>query len=252
MIIEYIRPKTLNEAVSLISRDSPETIPMGGGTSLKRRSIQEDFSVVDLQALNLDQIISDATRIELGAMITLQAIGDHPEIPEAIKTAIRLEGTANTRNQATLGGRLVAFNGRSALITTLMAADAITIWDETRKEVSLGEWLALPESKPGKLLLAIKINCKTNLALEVVNKTKLDLPLVCVAAAKWPAGRIRLAVGGFGKCPQMVFDGPDGDGAELAVENACRNSGDFRAGADYRRAMSIILTRRCLEKIKGS
>jgi CO/xanthine dehydrogenase FAD-binding subunit len=252
MIIEYIRPKTIKEAVSLISRDDPVTIPMGGGTSLKRRSIQRDFSVVDLQALNLDQIESNDTWVELGAMTTLQAIGDHPRIPEAIKTAIRLEGTANTRNLATLGGRLVAFDGRSALITTLVAADAITIWDEGRKEVSLGEWLALPQKKPGKLLVAIKINCKTNLALEVVNKTKLDLPLVCVAAAKWPAGRIRLAVGGFGMCPQMAFDGPDADGAELAVENVCRNSGDFHAGEDYRRAMSIILTRRCLAKIKVS
>ncbi len=138
------------------------------------------------------------------------------------------------------------------MITALVAADATTLWGEERKEVSLGEWLALPEKKPGKLLVAVRINRKANLALEVVNKTKLDLPLVCVAAAKWPAGRIRLAVGGFGKCPQMVFDGQDADGAELAVENACRNSGDFRASEDYRRAMSIILTRRCLAKIKGS
>ncbi len=71
MIIEYIRPKTIKEAVNLISRDAPTTIPMGGGTSLKRRAIQRDFSVVDLQALNLDQIDIDDTWIELGAMTTL-------------------------------------------------------------------------------------------------------------------------------------------------------------------------------------
>lgn len=185
-------------------------------------------------------------------MTTLKGVEESEYIPEAIRYAIQWEGTANTRNQATLGGRLVAFDGRSALITALVAADATTLWGEERKEVSLGEWLALPEKKPGKLLVAVRINRKANLALEVVNKTKLDMPLVCVAAAKWPAGRIRLAVGGFGKCPQMVFDGQDTDGAELAVENACRNSGDFRASEDYRRSMSIILTRRCLAKIKGS
>ena len=184
-------------------------------------------------------------------MATLQTIADHPAIPEAIRTAVRLEGTANTRNQATLGGRLVAFDGRSALITTLVAADALTIWDDDQKQMSLGEWLALPDQKPGKLLVAVKFSRKTTLALEVVNRTKLDLPLVCVAAAKWPAGRTRLAVGGFGKCPQMAFDGQDAEGAEMAVENACRNSGDFRASEEYRRAMSIILTRRCLEKTPG-
>jgi CO/xanthine dehydrogenase FAD-binding subunit len=51
MILEYIRPKTIKEAVSLISREAPAAIPMGGGTSLKRKSTHKDFSVVDLQAL---------------------------------------------------------------------------------------------------------------------------------------------------------------------------------------------------------
>ena len=59
MIIEYIRPKTIKEAVKLISRDAPVTIPMGGGTSLKGRSARQDFSVVDLQALKLDAIITE-------------------------------------------------------------------------------------------------------------------------------------------------------------------------------------------------
>ena len=252
MIIEYLRPKTIKEAVDLISRSSPSTKPMGGGTSLKSRSADNDFSVVDLQDLGLDEITGDSDWIEIGAMATLSSIENHPEIPEVIKKSIQLEGTVNTRNRATLGGRLAAFSGRSALITTLLAADVVSIWDEDRKERSLGEWLALPDERPGRLLVAVKINRKVKLAMEVVNRTRLDLPILCVAAAKWPSDRTRLAVGGFGKCPQMAFDGSGVDGAELAVENACRNSGDFHASEEYRRAMSIVLTRRCLENIQDS
>jgi CO/xanthine dehydrogenase FAD-binding subunit len=252
MIIDYIRPKTVQEAVKLISRKEPATLPMGGGTSLKRKSARKDFAVVDLQELKLDKITLNDDRIELGGMATLQTIGDNPDLPTAIKAAIRLEGTANTRNLATLGGRLVAFDGRSALITTLIAADAITVWDEDFKEVFLGEWLSLPEEKPGKLLVAVKINRKLKLAFEVINRTKLDLPILCVSAARWPSGRVRLAVGGFGRCPQMAFDGTGSDGAELALENACINSGDFRASEGYRKAMSKVLTRRCLEELQGS
>jgi putative selenate reductase FAD-binding subunit len=250
MIVDYLRPKSLDEAIKLLSRPSPQTIPMGGGTSIKQKAARQDFAVVDLQALKLDGITVGEDDIELGASAALNAIMQHSGIPEAVCQAIQLEGTANTRNQATLGGRLVTCEGRSALITTLLAVDAMTLWDQDRKEYSLGEWLALPNEKPGRLLLSIRFNKKINLILQVVNKTKLDLPLLCVAAARWPSGRIRMAVGGFGENPKMAFDGPTADVAEMAVENSCANSGDYRASESYRRAMAVVLTRRCLQGLQ--
>jgi putative selenate reductase FAD-binding subunit len=252
MIIDYLRPTSLQDAINLISRKDAISIPIGGGSTIKHRATLQDFNVVDLQELKLDAINLTGDWMEFGSMVRLQTIGDHPEVDEVLKKAIKLEGTANTRNQATLGGRVVAFDGRSALITTLLAADAVTIWDEGHQEASLGEWLALPVEKPGKLLLAIKISRKVRLVLKVINRTELDLPILCVAAARWPSGRIRLAVGGYGESPRMAFDGQGSDGAELAVENACRKSDDFRASEEYRRAISIVLTRRCMKALQES
>jgi putative selenate reductase FAD-binding subunit len=234
----------------LVSRTSPVSVPVGGGTGIRRRARREDIAVVDLQALKLDGISVTEDWVELGAMATLNSIANHADIIGAIHDAIQLEGTANTRNQATLGGRLVAFDGRSTLITVLLAIDAISIWDEEHREVSLGEWLALPENKPGKLLLAIKIDRRVTLAMEVVNRTRLDLPIICVAAAKWKSGRIRVTVGGYGKCPRMAFDGPGSEGAQLAVENVCRIAEDAHGSSDYRKAMAVILTSRCLDKLQ--
>ncbi|MGB8252123.1 MAG: FAD binding domain-containing protein [Anaerolineaceae bacterium] len=251
MIVEYFRPNTITEALSLIGRENPLTIPIGGGTSIRQKSRLNDLSVVDLQALKLNKIECLKDWLEIGATTTLSALEGNKEIPEAIREAVHLEGTANTRNLATLGGRLVSCDGKSALITTLIAADAITVWDENCKEIPLGEWLALPSDKPGKLLLSIKIKRNFVLELEVINRTKLDLPILCIAVARWNSGRVRVALGGFGKAPQMVFDGPDGNGAEQAAENACREADDFCASSDYRRAMAILLTRRCLARIQG-
>jgi probable selenate reductase FAD-binding subunit len=251
MIVEYSRPKTVSEAIELLSRPAPQSVPIAGGTGVRRKARQQDIAVVDLQDLDLAGISLSEDWIEIGAMASLNAIANHPQIPAAMSKAIQFEGTSNTRNQATIGGRLVAYNGRSALITTLIAADAITVWDNNKKEELLGEWMALPDKKPGKLLVSVKVRRKVSLGLEIINKTKLDLPILCVAVAGWKNGRVRLAVGGFGKCPQMAFDGPNADGAEVAVENACRKAEDIHASSDYRRAMSVILTRRCLEGIRG-
>jgi CO/xanthine dehydrogenase FAD-binding subunit len=151
---------------------------------------------------------------------------------------------------ATLGGRLNAVDGRSTLITNLIAMDVISLWDEEKREVSLGEWLTMPEKKPGTLLMGIKYRNTVESSLEVVNKTKLDLPLLCVSASRWKSGRTRVAIGGFGKVPYMIFDGPSSDGAEKAAESACSNSEDAFASKMYRQNMAIVLTRRCLEKIE--
>jgi CO/xanthine dehydrogenase FAD-binding subunit len=251
MIVEYLRPRTIKETLILLGRQAPVTIPIGGGTSIRKASRSFDISVVDLQALELDKINHTTDWIEIGSTVKLSTLGTQKELPEAIRKAVQLEGTANTRNLATLGGRLVACDGRSALITTLIALDANTIWDEERKEVLLGEWLALPDDRPGKLLISVKFRRKVALAFEFINRSKLDLPVLCVAVARWASGRVRVAVGGYGKAPQMVFDGPGSEGADKAAENACKKMDDFRASSEYRREMAIILTRRCLSKIQS-
>ena len=52
MITIYHRPQTLEEALRLISRPSPRTVPLGGGTLLSHGAT-EALEVVDLQALGL-------------------------------------------------------------------------------------------------------------------------------------------------------------------------------------------------------
>ena len=73
MIIEYHRPETLQDALALLARSEPVTLPLAGGTALDHSSAQQ-LVVVDLQALKLDAIRSRRNFLDLGAMVKLQSL----------------------------------------------------------------------------------------------------------------------------------------------------------------------------------
>lgn len=250
MIVEYHRPKTIDEALELISRSGVRTYPMGGGSILGQPS-KEAFAVVDLQNLALNNIHDRGNFLELGATVTLQALMKVEGLQPALVQAARLEAAHNLRQVGTLAGTLVSANGRSPLTTAFLALDAaITLLprDETQP---LGELLHLrSEILPGRLITLVTIPRNTRLAYHAVSRTPADQPIVCAAVARWPSGRTRVALGGFGKAPLMAFDGTEDSGAEVAARDAYSHADDQWASAEYRRKMAEVLTRRCLEEVR--
>src|SRR5512143_1856189 len=111
MITAYHRPDSIEAALALISRDTPRTVPLGGGTLLSRGS-PDPLEVVDLQALGLAYVRISGNDAEIGATTTLQHLLEAPECPGALKTAIRLEAPLNIRNAATVAGALATCDGR--------------------------------------------------------------------------------------------------------------------------------------------
>ena len=120
MILEYYRPKTLDEALGLLSRTDVDTVPLGGGTVLNQPRTKP-INVVDLQSLGLNNIETKGKKIEIGATVTLQQLLDHSELPLAIKQSIRHEATYNIRQVATVAGTIVAADGRSPFGTAILA-----------------------------------------------------------------------------------------------------------------------------------
>ncbi len=257
MIIEYHRPETLEEALQLLSRTEPPTFPLGGGTVLNQPSKQE-FAVVDLQALGLNQINSQGKVLEIGAAVRLQALLERSDALPALAQAIRHEAGYNLRNMATVAGTLVASDGRSPFATVMMALDAqLTLLGapdgaEPQPVISgLGNVLPLrPEALVQRLITTVAIPLNVQLAYEYVARTPADLPVVCVAVAQWPAGRTRVVLGGFGASPLLAMDGPQPEGAETAAREAFRQAGDQWASAEYRSEIAAVLTGRCLESLK--
>lgn len=251
MIVEYNRPQTLDEALSLISRVEPSTVPLGGGTVLNRPS-PDPIAVVDLQALGLSTYETRGNFLTLGATIKLDSLLDIQEVSPALLQAIRHEATNNQRQMATLAGTLVAGDGRSAITTAFLALDAQLILEPGGEVIGLGDLLPIrTERLKGCLITKISVPINTLLAYHYVARTPADLPIVCVAVAQWKSGRTRVALGGYGDAPQLVMDGFGTDGAEIAARDAYSQASDEWAGAEYRMQVAGLLTKRCLDELSS-
>ena len=249
MITAYHRPQTVQEALGLISRPSPRTVPLGGGTLLAHDR-SESLEVVDLQALGLDKIAAQGNSLEIGATATLQGLLEHESCPAAVRAALKLEAPLNLRNAATVAGTLVSCDGRSTLMTALLALDVklslFTLGGDAESPEttqSLGDFLPL---RPVALITKIALPLHARLGFEYVSRTPSDKPIVCVALARWPSGRSRLAVGGFGAAPRLAMDGTEAAGLDTAARNALHDANDEWGSAEYRMDVAATLALRSL------
>src|SRR5688572_14801391 len=195
MITTYHRPKTLDEALTLLTQ--PNTVPLGGGTLLSKPGT-DPVSVVDLQLLKLDSITPKGNDLEIGATCTLQSLLESEHCPPSLKTAIKLEAPINVRNSATVAGTIVSGDGRSTFVTALLALDAKLEIKVVKKSQTFGisEYIL---TKPKGLITSISIPLNVKFAFEFVSKTPSDKPIVCASLAQWNSGRTRLTLGGYGK-----------------------------------------------------
>jgi CO/xanthine dehydrogenase FAD-binding subunit len=249
MISYYHRPSTLDQALVLLAQ--PDTVPLGGGTWINSPGFDRSgaIAVVDLQDLGLARMSAAGQTLEIGASVTLQQMLDAPETPAPLKRALHQEAAANLRNMATAAGTLVACDGRSPFATILLALDAkLTLASRNGTDaVGLGELLALrSELLSHKLITQISLPLNAALAWESVSRTPADKPIVSAALARWPGGRLRLAVGGFGPAPLLGLDAADPAGIESAARNALHDATDPWGSAEYRMEVAAILARRCL------
>ena len=244
MITAYHRPKTLDEALTLLTQ--PNRTPLGGGTLLSRPTT-DPVEAVDLQALSLDSIKKSGNNLEIGATVTLQQLLESEHCPEPMKSALKLEAPLNLRNAATVAGTLVAGDGRSTFGTILLALDAKIetrySTDDSRMS-NIGEFLPL---RPQGLITSITIPLNVRLAFDYVSRTPADKPIVCAALAQWNSGRTRLVLGGYSKSPLLAMDGTESEGVEAAARNAFHEATDEWASAEYRMDVAATLARRCLE-----
>lgn len=249
MILEYHRPDTLEEALALLARQTPFTVPLAGGSSLNKPS-RESFAVVDLQALPLDRLEARGNDLVMGATATLQALLEEPALPASWADVIRYEAAYNLRHVATVAGTLVAADGRSPFAAAMLALDASLELVPDEQTLPLGDFLPMRRDVlPGRLIVRVSAPLNARLSFHSVARTPADRPLACVAAASWPSGRTRIALGGFGSAPVLALDGTDAEGAEAAARDAYARAGDSWATAEYRQEAVAALTRRAMQAL---
>lgn len=252
MIIEYHRPRTIEETISLLSREDPSTVVLGGGLYINEK-VKAPVAVVDIQSLGLDSIETKGNKHILGAGVKLQQMIDLDQLPPALISSIKHQETYNRRQVATLAGTAITADGRSPIPAVLLALDAeleMVGKNNDSEMIHLGDFLPLRENKlAGKLVTKIIIPSNTTTAYHYAARSPADRPIIAAAVSQWPSGRSRVVLAGYGDQPVMVLDGPDAQGAETAARDAYSQAGDQWASAEYRADTAAILVRRALNQI---
>jgi CO/xanthine dehydrogenase FAD-binding subunit len=136
-------------------------------------------------------------------------------------------------------GRLLSYDpAHSLLAVYLVGLDAQVQLSSRSLELGaclLDERIDL-DAVPGKVVTSGRIQ-----GFVASASTDGEWPAIILAMAKWPSGRTRVALGGFGKTPVLAMDGTEAAGAAEAVRNALGAASDERASAEWRLTQAQVL-----------
>jgi len=270
---EYHRPSSLPEALHLLQRRSPHTVPLAGGSTLVGSGSRDVEAVVDLQNLGMRYVKpSESGGLSLGSMATLGDIRFSDAIRGfaggIVSQAARNSAGSVLRNQSTIGGTVATADGASELLVALLACDAqVSGYLPQHTELPLSEFLIQRDGllEAAGLITEVHLNRPTGqtaAALERVARTPADSAIVCAAVVLTQADgicvRAGLAVGGVGPLPLrlseleqlLIGQRLDDDTVQVVMQGSplqLEPPGDFRGSPEYRKRMADVLTRRALQ-----
>ncbi len=269
----FHQPRTIPEAVRLLSRGGVHTALLAGGTDLVLRAGRSVTEVVDVTHLGLDYIQRAGGLLRIGAATTLAALEDSPPVQRLaggiLARAAACCGTIQTRNVATLGGNLANASPAADTAIPLLVLDAQVVLRGLRgqRHLALVDFFRAPHetAASGSLLTEIAIPSPKRQSVwsfQRFARTELDVALVNVAAGLQcdRAGRCawtRIALGAVAPRPmraaqveaflpgQRLDEATIVEAGEIAAREI-RPIGDVRASAEYRRELTRVLLRRAL------
>ena len=167
---EYLTPKTLEEACSLLAAHPQEVSPLAGGTDLlvkmKQRRVVPRY-VVNLKAIaGMDYITYDESEgLRIGALATIQSLKNSVTVKRhcsILAQAAAVESSVQIRNIATLGGNIAnaspAADAPLALIT--LGASLLIARSGGQREVLLDDFFTGPGKtvlQPGEIIREIRV-----------------------------------------------------------------------------------------------
>ena len=273
-LLEYHWLEDIDDALLLLARTDTKTVPLAGGTYLLGIEDENIQAVVDLRDLELAYITEDGKGIHIGAMTTLQTMGDSPLLKDLITGIIARASLASSfsrliRNSATLGGTLaVGAPSQADLLTVLAIMDAeVVLRSGSKSQVNLSggtadrPGLALPgvtfkgkqerrvlsrsvamERKPNELIIEMIVprfayGCAASFMR--VGRTPTDIALINATALVEVDGdiyrQVRLALGGVNMEPVRI------EAVEKQLEGrAVATSGDSNTALDTQQIIAAI------------
>jgi len=271
----YLRPKTLDEAVTLLA--SPGGQILAGGTdfypALGERLPQG--RVVDITALReIRGITFEPDHIRIGGLTTWTDIvrAPLPRCFDALKAAAREVGSVQIQNRGTVAGNLCNASPAADGVPPLLILDAeveLASAAVTRR-IPLQQFLAgnrKTQRRPDEILTAVLVPRRIENAASAFIKLGarrylvISISMVAVVVQPDASGRVSEAHIAVGSCsakalrltalehtlPGLPFK--RGIGAAVKAEHLTPLTpiDDVRATADYRRDASLTLVQRALD-----
>lgn len=282
----YARPKSVREAVELLSAQPGEAKVIAGGQSLlpllklRVASVERLIDIGRLAELRGVRLTDDGG-LEIGALTTYREL--HESVAAAryhvIAAAIPEIADVQVRNRGTVGGALAHADPASDLPAVMLVLDAIVVArsasGERRIPVADGFFRGPFETalEPDELLTSIILPAPpkdAGTAYRTIQQPASGYSLVGVAAAlaHHPAvlgsttlGHVRVAVTGVSdhafraRSVEAALEGTDGSPAAIAaavvtITDGVSISSDIHADADYRAAMARVVAQRALAAAK--
>ena len=273
---EYLRPRSLAEAISLLGKYGNKAKVLAGGTDLlidmkllrKRPEYLGDITGIN----ELKGITSNEKELRIGAITLLSEIGNSRLIQDryaALFEATSEMATTQIRNLATIGGNLC--NASPAADTAppliVLEAKAEIASQSGIRTVPLEEFFTGPGETvltAGDILTAILIPAPAQhmgTSFIKISRTASDLAILNVAVAlitdNNTCREVRIALGAVAPTPIRAKKAEDiltnreltQDTIEKAastVTEEIKPISDVRSTSDYRRDVAAVITKRAL------
>lgn len=277
--LAFARPRTLNEAIRLLS-SSERSYPLSGGTDLAvamRHGRIEPEVLVDIKVIpELAPSIENSNgEFIISANTVMTDLEHHAGVRRSfpgLVEAARVVGSVQIRNRATLAGNLGNASPAADTPPMLMAlqASVSTRGPSGSRNLSVEQFLVgyrATALEPGELITAIHIpqppERSSSAFLKLGVRRAMEISVVCVGASlSLDAGGAITGAGlGLGSVAPQTIRPVEAErslighvpsealfaaAGELAGE-VCRPIDDLRASREYRKAMVPVLVRRALE-----
>ena len=255
----YVRVGNAAEAYELLQKNRNNKI-VGGGIWMRLGS-RRVATAIDLSACGLDQIEETETEFRIGAMCTLRQLERHAELNALVnhvfEFAVHDIVGVQLRNLATVGGSIYSRFGFSDVLTLFLAMDCSV---ELYKGgiVPLREYAERPYDRDIVVRLLVRKEA-ADYCYQSVRNSQTDFPVLTCAAARLADGSIRAALGARpGKAVLYTAAPEAGETAEefaarfaAEVKADIKTESNLRGGAEYRRHLAGVLTKRAVCRLEG-
>jgi carbon-monoxide dehydrogenase medium subunit len=253
---EYVRPRTLDEALAELARGGEDAQPLAGGQSLvpllNMRLLRPSLLVDLNRVAGLDEIHAQDGVVRVGATVRQAALQGLPLVAEALPHV----GHHGTRNRGTVGGSIAHADaaGELPLCLAALGGTVVAAGPGGRREIPADAFFVTHFTTalaPGELVVETvwpAARAGEGYAFEELALRHGDYALAMVACvARADRGRVvslRIALGSVTDRPTLLDAPLDPREAGEAAAAACDPVGTMHASSEYRRALVPALVER--------